>query len=270
MMMQKVVFEFGRRGRKLDFKVMKGEEFRNLSLFFFPLILNSIPKQHGWNERKIWLFFSFQFRALVLPNDEFENVSSNEISNANEKFLILFEGVFGVSNASYNVHMICHLQQIRKRGPLTETSTFPHESYYGEMRNSYVTGTSSTGKQLLTNAYLKRQLPHTTCRKNLRFRAKETSKTCDKYIYTYENGNYKFYVIKEIDEDGNFCCHRIGKRLFKPEETESEPLRWETVGVFKLSAITDQEKKFKKKEIKGKAMIVDDLIMTCPSNVLQE
>ena len=34
---QKVFSELGRRGRKLDFRIMKGEEFRNISLFFFPL-----------------------------------------------------------------------------------------------------------------------------------------------------------------------------------------------------------------------------------------
>ena len=48
--------------------------------------------------------------------------------------------------------MMVHLSEVRSRGLLTITSMFAAKSYYGEMRNSYVLGTSSTGKQLLHNA----------------------------------------------------------------------------------------------------------------------
>ena len=166
--------------------------------------------------------------------------------------------------------MMCHLDQVRERGKLTETSTFPQEGYYGEMRNSYVTGTNSTGKQLLQNAYLKRQLPHKKCQIRIRYRDKESPKSSDINIYIYKNGTYKFYVIKKVNQDGSFLCNRLGKRTFNPTETESDNLNWSSVGVFQLSMETEQQAIFKKSEITGKAIIVNNYIMTCPTNVLQE
>ena len=247
---------------------MKGEEFRNLLLFHFPHVISSI--EHGPNEQKIWLVMVFQVRAYVLPDNEYQHVSENELAICNEKFITLYEMVYGMNNASYNVHMVCHMKEIRSQGKLTDTSTFPQESYYGEMRNSYVTGTCSTGKQLLQHAYLKRQLPHSKRRRSLRFRDKKTSRTDDTLIYIFENGAYKFYKIIKIQNDGQYMCHRIGKRQFEPQETAVEKLKWETVGVFKFAAFTNQEITLSRNQISGKAIIVKDLIMTCPTNVLQE
>lgn len=268
MIQQKVLTEFGRRGRKLDFKVMKGEEFRNLVLFFWDFVILSI--ENGLQERKLWLVYTFQVRAYVLPDEEYKNVSQNELAICNEKFLFLFEAVYGISNASYNIHMMCHLKEIRSQGKLTDTSTFAQESYYGEMRNSYVTGTCSTGKQIITNAYIKRQLPHNSCRKRILYRAKETSRTCDRYFYIHANGTYKFYAIKKENEDGTLVCTRIGKRLYNPPETIAENLSWNTIGVFKFSTFTENEIIIKRSEVTGKAIIVNNIIMTCPTNVLQE
>ena len=248
---------------------MKGEEFRNVVLFYFPHVISSI--EHGQNEQKIWLLYVFQVRAYVLPDNEYPYVSQNELDISNEKFLTLFEIVYGMNNASYNVHMVSHLKKIRSQGKLTDTSTFPQESYYGEMRNSYVTGTSSTGKQLLQHAYLKRQAPHShQCRRPLTFRDKKTSRTDDTLIYVFKNGVYKFFAIQKIENNGNFLCHRIGKRQYQPRETAAEKLKWDTIGVFKFGAFTQQEVTLTKNEISGKAIIVRDFIMTCPTNVLQE
>ena len=53
----------------MDLKVMKGEELRNVVLFFFPHVIASI--QNGPNERKTWLVLVFQIRAYVLPDHEY-------------------------------------------------------------------------------------------------------------------------------------------------------------------------------------------------------
>ena len=165
MMRLKVPSEFSRRGRNLDLGVMKAEEFRNLIIFFFPIVLECIPGSAGDKERRLWQILAFQVRAYTLPNSEFMQVRESQLQHCCERFYLLYESLFGKTNCSYNIHMMGHLSKVRARGPLTETSTFAFESYYGEMRNSYVAGTSSTGKQLLQNAYIKRQLPHTHCQK---------------------------------------------------------------------------------------------------------
>ena len=269
MAIQKVVSEFGRRGRNMDFKVMKGEEFRNLVLFFFPFVLDSIPEntRDAKFERKLWLIFVFQIRAYVMPDDEYANVNSCHLDNCLDDFAILFEHLFGTSNSSYNIHMMSHLKKVRSRGKFTDTSTFKQESYYGEMRRSYVTGTASTGKQILKNAYLRRSIPHRHCRKPLKFSPKETSRSCDKYIYTYENNTFNFFVIKSSLPDGRFICVKHGRRNYSTSEIN---LNWSSVGVFVKSGESDIERIFWPHEITGKAMVVNNLIITCPTNVLQE
>ena len=46
----KVFHEFSRRARELDFSVMKGQEFRNLILFFFPIVVKCIEND---KEKKV-------------------------------------------------------------------------------------------------------------------------------------------------------------------------------------------------------------------------
>lgn len=128
----KMVFEFSRRSRDLDFAVYKAEEFRNLLLFFFPHVLQCLEKSA--KERSVWLYLVFMVRACVLPDNEYFNVSANEISIACKKFYHLYERLFGALNCSYNTHVLpSHLPQIRALGPLTETSAFKFESFYGEI-----------------------------------------------------------------------------------------------------------------------------------------
>ena len=157
--------------------------------------------------------------------------------------------------------------EVRKRGKLTDTSTFKHESYYGEMRRSYETGTSSTGKQILQSAYLRRSIPHRNCKKPLKFSPKDTSRSSDKLIYIYRNKVFKFFVIKTQLRNGTFSCVQFGKRKYNPPELS---LNWSSIGVFVKSGECDDYHIIRPTEISGKAMIVGNLIITCPTNVLQE
>ena len=215
----------------------------------------------------MWLLYVFQIRAFVLPDVEYANVKRTDVKYCCDSFPVLFEQLFGTSNSSYNIHCMCHLLEVRKRGKFTDTSTFSHESYYGEMRRSYETGTSSTGKQILQSAYIRRSIPHRNCRKPLKFSPKDTSRSSDKFIYIYENNSFKFYVIKSQLRDGTFSCVQFGKRRYNPPELS---LDWSSVGVFLKSGESDNIKIIRPNEISGKAMIVDNLIITCPTNVLQE
>ena len=215
----------------------------------------------------MWLIYSFQIRAYVLPNEEFENVEQSELENCSNTYAILFEQLYGMSNSAYSIHMMCHLKEIRLQGKFTDTSTFKYENYYGEMRRSFVSGTASSGKQILQAAYFKRSLPHKNCRRKLKYSEKETFRSSDKFVYIYVNKCYKFYMIKKNISNGSLLCVKYGKRPYKPTEVS---LNWSTVGVFLKSGESDIEEILWPSQISGKAIIVNNLIISCPKNVLQE
>ena len=122
----KVVREFSRRAREMDFAVYKAEEFRNLLIFYFPLVIECIEQDA--KERHLWLYLAFIIRACVIPEDHFEHVSVQLIMQMCNKFYVLYEQLFGLPNCTYSVHVLCcHLMAIRELGPLTSTSAFPFE-----------------------------------------------------------------------------------------------------------------------------------------------
>ena len=111
--------EFSRRNRELDFAVLKGQEFRNIVLFYFPVVLRCIVEKEA-KERKLWLLFVYMIRSCVLPEEEFKNVDLDNIDSACIQFYELYEKLFGACNCSYNTHTVCsHLIEMRYHGPLT-------------------------------------------------------------------------------------------------------------------------------------------------------
>ena len=120
--------EFPRRARELDFSVLKGAEFRNLALFYFPIICECIEQGEG--ERKLWLYLAYMIRACVLPINEYEHFElSDVIKECCTNFYRLYEKIMGLKNCTYNTHVVgAHLIDMRVHGPLTITSTFGFES----------------------------------------------------------------------------------------------------------------------------------------------
>jgi surface polysaccharide O-acyltransferase-like enzyme len=136
------------------------------------------------------------------------------------------------------------------------------------MRRSYAAGTASTGKQILQNAYIKRQLPHNHCKRTIRYRAKETTKSCDKNFYVFKNGKYSFYNIITINSDKTFTCKMYSTKKY--DHTGINQLSWENVGVYRVHTLHDKLIKIDQNDVSGKAIVVLDCIITCPNNVLQE
>ena len=262
----KVVYEFSRRARDLDFSVFKAEEFRNLILFFFPHVLSCIEEAE--KERELWLYLAFMMRSCVLPDSEFFNISPNIICMCCEKFYKLYEKLFGPSNCTYSIHVLCsHLLQLRQLGPLTETSVFKFESFYGEIRNSFVPGTPSPLKQILETVLLKRSICAHTCEKPIFLSNYDTPLQCNSLVYTYENDNYNiFKVIDEQAED--VVCKPQGK--FDCQFKETPELCWSSVGVFQKGASSNEIVKVPHKSIAGKVLKVGEYLLTCPENVLKE
>ena len=266
----KVFREFNRRVRDLDFAVYKGQEFRNISIFFFTIVIDCIEPNH--KERHMWLHLSYLIKACVIPTEEFRNISLNVLDDSATKFYSLYEQLFGVINCTYNTHVFsCHLREMRYHGPLTLTSAFPFESFYGEMRRAFVPGTVSTLKQILSNVLVKRSIVKHSCEQSIYISAKDTAMECNSLIYCFSDLQYRLYRVKSVDGN-HLLCKRIPTLPCTFPETPN--LNWSSVGVFKkgeeVNEDDDDDEVIMRGFVKGKVLAVNDYLITCPNNVLRE
>ena len=258
--------EFSRRVRDLDFSVWKGQEFRNLVLFYFPVVLDCLPEKA--KERRLWLLLAFMMRACVIPTPEFQQTNINDILYCSDQYYKLYEKLFGVLNCTYNTHIVfSHIMEIRTHGPLTLTSAFGFEQFYGEIRNSFTPGTVSTLKQIMEKVYLRRSLGQHTCKPKIVFKLNDTSLECNNLIYTFRFGEYHLYKIVHISET-EFNCVKI--KTANISFTGAANLPWKKVGVFKLDSVTDEVVKIKPNVVAGKVVKVNNVLLTCPINILDE
>ena len=103
----KVFKEFPRRARNLDFAVFKGQEFRNVCIFYFPIVIQCI--EANAKERHLWLYLAYVVRACVIPTEEFIPLNINDIEDACEKYYKLYEKLFGPQNCTFNTHVFFHI-----------------------------------------------------------------------------------------------------------------------------------------------------------------
>ena len=270
--------EFGRRCRNLDFSTMKAAEFRNLLLFFFPIVIDCIEDDFP-KEKQIWLHLVFMIRACVIPNNEFRNVNDDDVKSACKKFYVLYEKAFGPTNCTYSIHVSgSHLLQVRDNRPLTHKSAFKFESFFAEMKNLFHPGTVSPLKQILQNCFVKRLLEYHTCEKETFYSAEKKPTPGKKFnpgkennhlIYTFnEDHMYSMYIIDEIIDKSSFRCKIQGK--FKMKIQLTPEYDWSHVGVFKVGAISEELVIVNRKDIAGKVIKVNEFLITCPYNVLHE
>lgn len=265
----KVFHEFSRRARELNLAVFKAQEYRNLILFFFPIVLDNLKEPEHKKEREVWLYLAFMIRSCVLPKREFQCVNISDIEKCCKLFYELFEKQFGVRNCSYSVHVVpSHLLQIRHHGPLTFTSAFKFESFYAEIRRSFTPGTQSPLKQILENILIKRSIGHHCCEKSIEISNYETSLQCNSLIYTFNNRVYKFYRVKEVNEDNTLTCYEQGKNVVKMPEAKW--LHWAQVGVYKQGILSSDPVTINVSDVCGKLLLVENYLITCPNNVLRE
>ena len=270
--------ECSRRCRSLDYGVMKAAEFRNVLIFFFPIVLNCIPDEFS-KEKELWLHLVFMIRGCLVPNEEFPNVDKSHIESACKNFYLIFEELFGQNNCSYSIHVVpSHLLQMRGDNPLTSRSAFKFETFFSEMRHLFQAGTASTVKQVLQNCYVKRMLEYHHCQKQTFYSAKKKPKPGKPFnpgkednslIYTLnENKKITVYSIVEKISEHEFLCNQQG--IFSYKMPLVPHYNWSSVGVFKQGPISEEVHKIKAKYIKGKVMKVQNLLITCPLNVLHE
>ena len=266
MLSTKVPQEFPRRARSLDFAVFKASEYRNLGLFFFPLVIECMEPDA--KEICLWLNLGFMLRSAVIPTPEFCNIDLTIVQECCKEFYQLFENLFSAQNCTYNLHVFCcHLLEIRTHGPLTETSAFKFESFYGELRRSFVPGTCSPLKQILKNVFLKRNISKHYCKHNTFFTNYDTSLECNKLFYIYQNKKYAMYEISDIDGD-IVHANKIG--MYPATFPQAPNIPWSSVGVFRKGGVSSEITTINTSEIHGKVLNVGKYLITCSFNVLNE
>lgn len=262
----KVVFEFSRRVRDLDLSVMKGQEYRNVVLFFFPVVVKCLD--HEQKERKIWLLLSFLIRACVLPTKEFQCVNLNSLYAMSKQFYQMYDSHFGKINCTYNTHIVgSHIIEMRSHGPLTFTSAFVFENFYGELRRSFAPGTQSTIKQMLQKILVKRAITSHCCENSIHLSDYDTALECNSLVYVFKDLAYKFYKIRSINGE-HIQCQELGK--YEYTFIDMPTMDWKKVGVFEKGPLSSEIITIRKNSIHGKVIQVDNLLLTCPNNVLRE
>lgn len=262
--------ECSRRCRNLDFSVLKATEFRNLILFFFPIVLDCIGNEHNV-EKNVWLDLAYMIRTCIVTNEEFDFISNELIVRVCIHFYRNYEKIYGVSNCTYSVHVVgSHLLQMRGTSPLNSRSAFKYESFYAEMKNLFCPGTPSTTKQILRNCLMKRQLENHACVKKIKYQIpprKETREN-NSSIYVLNGNAHEMYNIKEKNPNKTFTCVKQGK--FTAQFNDIMKKNWSDVGVYKLGPTCDKPIIIKECDIAGKVIKVNNYLITCPNHVLRE
>ena len=263
------VREFNRRFRNLDFGVLKAQEFCNISLVFFIIVLDCIPIEFE-QERRTWLQLTFIMRACTIPNTEFEMIPNAIIHRTALAFYKNFESLYGKKNCSYSMHMLPnHILDIRGNDPLTEKSAFKFENFYSELRNLFQPGTISPSKQMLQNCYMKRLLENHSCQKSIYYDTEKKGRERNSLIYYLdENKKYKIFNIIEKIDNNNFICNPQGR--FPCKSGLFKELNWEKVGVFNVGPYSNETVTINRNQIQGKVIKVKNFFVTCPNNVLRE
>ena len=259
--------EISRRSRGIEVGCYKAEEYRNLCLILFPLLIKHCEGRSDFV--KLWTYLAFLTRAYVLPDDEYSHVSKGDLRVFRHRFLQRMQGTFGRRVMHYNTHIMLHLDTIRQEGNLADNSAFLFEKSFSLLRKDLAPTTPNPGKQVLGKMYESIESTHFTCRKQMRVRPHVTTKADDSYFYTFVGGTYLFYKCRE--ESGTVSGTVLASRVVtRVSNLGLRTVRWESVGVYRKVCDVDDTEDVRKSLIAGKAVVCDDHIISLSRNVLDE
>ena len=111
----KVVREFSRRTRTIDFSKYKAEEWRNLVYVYGPAIYRIVPRAPEFQGvYKIWMLTIFLVRVYNSPPYIFDTFSPGALSDYTQMWYKSYEKEFGAAACSYNTHQFgAHLHLFR-------------------------------------------------------------------------------------------------------------------------------------------------------------
>ena len=84
----------------------------------------------------------------------------------------------------------------------------------------------------------------------------------------YIHSEYHLYHIINVD-GGTLECNEIEKQVCHFPETK-HVLKWSNVGVFKRGPTSSLSVFLDSKNVSGKLLMIQEFLITCPVNVLQE
>lgn len=131
-----------RKPRNLETaKQWKASEWRNLLLYYGTICLRGVIRDCDLEH------FTLLSQAAYILNKD--SISTAELQGARlllEKYVILFNEIFGERYMTFNIHLLNHLTDtVENWGPLWANSAFPFESMNKQIIDSV---TSSTGRPL--------------------------------------------------------------------------------------------------------------------------
>ncbi len=262
----KVPSEIPRRPRAMDFKNWKGSEWRNLVLFYFPLVAEILRPGIC---RELWLEYCFLCRAYSVPDAYFDSLDKDKLKSMARNWYTRYFSAFGSLNMRYNVHLLAHLERIRVHGAFPDISAFTFESSFSAGIRAQHIGTSSIGLQFMRHSFL-RPLKGHVCEKSISYTTKTTARRRDNLVYSERS----CYVIVE---DSNTNSHFLKvKKLnvsvyFPPGVTH---LDFTTVGVFTFVSESDNLQYLRRDKVLGKLILVPvgdiDVLVTISNSQLRE
>ena len=96
-----------------------------------------------------------------------------------------------------------------------------------------------------------------------------TPKTRDDIVYTFSEGLYRLYEVKEISDDGKqYMCkeYNVANKIFRRHQT----LDFGVVGVFRNHGYKTEMVNVQDKDVCGKLVSIGSLLFTVSINVLTE
>ena len=225
----KVPSEFSHRTRSLE-GGYKPEELRNLAMFMFPFIIETLPEPRT---RKVWAYFAFIMRLYYVPDEEYHGTASAYRQDIIEHFVQSYLRTFGIMTATYTLHLILHLERIRAAGPFPEVSAIPFEAKFTLLQWSFSRlDILSTPNPIMSHLY-KRVANGHKCLPRLCVSAHDTVKMDDRFLYIYKAAekSYHFYKVQDVHGDEvDVIDADINQTVFGLDTSPN--LQWARVGVF--------------------------------------
>ena len=262
----KVPTELPRRPRAMDFKNWKASEWRNLILFYFPIVAHFLP---AGPPRDIWLDYCFICRAFSVDDEYFEQLDVDDLKSRVHNWYTMYYNTFGSLNMRYNVHLLAHLFRIRVHGAFPLISAFGFEGSFAASSKAQHVGTSSEGLQSMRHSYLRPMRGH-LCEKNINLSTQTTARRQDDLVYS---GTSCFELCETPKDSDTFLKVRKVNlsTYFAPGGANTN---WTTVGVFKYISTISKQQYVRRSQIRGKLIRVplghDYILVTISNAQLRE
>ena len=242
----RVPSDFKRMPRELDVPNWKASEWRNLAIYYFPVVLADLMDQERPELHDIFALIAYIVRYYMLDSQNLPRRPLTPIMELQYLFQKRYELVFGPHNCTYNLHAFYHLREVRDLGPIQESSAFGMEDFYGMLKDLVKgkTMTSSIGKQAMEAALLRISVGHVCEKSLLPIKTYITPKTDDTLVYTEDlvsGDKYKFYEVREVKDNGHFGAVQL------------------TVHSWQISLLRDADKDGTGKPTKTKRVDADDI-----------